>query len=102
MALGKPYFLQAVEGDEPLKYDGREMRMPLDALVEQAGVCGSGQLKVTERAGGPNASVDVAAGYGIVARDGAFQGKLAVPNYAAVNFTGVAAPPVSGTRVDLL
>lgn len=102
MALGTPYFLQAATGQDAIKYDGREMRMPLDAMIEQAGVCGSTHLQVKQRGAGANQSVDILAGYAAVAFDNAFRGKVVVPNYELLNFTGIAAPPVSGTRNDLI
>lgn len=103
MALEQTYFLGAVEGDSDIDYQAREMRIVADAAFYAEGVCGIGHFAVTQRAGGANQSVDIAAGLAVVTADvGSLQGKYLQRNNAAVNFTGIPNAPGSGTRRHIL
>lgn len=96
-ALNPPFVLQA--GSHPAD----RFRQLVESLVGgREGVVGAGALAVTEKAGTPNMSVDVAAGSAFV--DGtlaAAQGVYHVTNDAVTNLT-IAAAHATNARKDLV
>ncbi len=108
MALEQTVWLGAVPDDDTIKYVAREWRAVVDALVTTAGVCGTNDFKVTQRAAGANASFDVLAGLAVVPSSGTAQGKYVQRNNATANSAdadvavSTPAPPSSGTREHLI
>jgi hypothetical protein len=91
--------MQASGGDSAISYSGLDIRSVLDALIVSEGAIGLGSLRVSQRAGGPDFSVDVAAGFcAITGDDVALQGKYLCQNTAVVNLA-IPSPPVSGSLV---
>lgn len=95
-----PLMLQATGGDAAIDYTGPDVRQLLDVLAQE-GVCGMGELRVTQRAAGTNLTVDIAAGRGFVKGDSVSrQGKFLFDSTGTIN-TGAAGNitvPGSGTR----
>ncbi|TDD97648.1 hypothetical protein [Actinomadura rubrisoli] len=101
VTLKRPLYMQAGGGDTPFSYDAVDFRAILASVFNVGGVCNTSpaDLKVTQRSAGANFSVDVAAGYAVIAgTDVAGQGFYLVQSTATVNLV-VPPPPVSGTRV---
>ena len=103
MTLIRPLFVQQVPGDPQITYTAQELRTVIDALVGTPGVCGAGDLAVTQRGAGANFSVDVAAGHAVVTGTSiADQGKYVVQSTATVNLTLSGAPGAGFNRFDLV
>lgn len=89
-------FLQS--GSHPAE----DVRRWISATAHSEGIVGYGDLKVTEKSGTPNMSVDVAGGRAYIAGDeGTYQGTYFVENRASTN---VVIPAANGTnpRKDLI
>lgn len=103
MTLKRPLWMQAASGDTALEYAAVDDRALLRRLLYGDGilrpdVVGAG-LKVTQRAEGPNFSVDIQAGAAaIIGDDVSDQGFYLVESTATEN-RAIPAPPASGTRV---
>lgn len=97
MTIEKPLYLQTQE------YSARADRF-LTSYLFTEGVTDvpAGELRVTQRAGGPEMSVDVAAGTAVIDGDDIpDQGAYLVRVTAAENVT-IPAPPASNSRIDLV
>lgn len=102
MTLLRPLYMQKADpGDPDIEYTAQEFREFADALLDE-GRLGTGLL-VSERGAGPNTSVDVAAGYGIVTGDDvARQGKYLIRNTATYNLVMPAKPAAGNNRKDIV
>lgn len=105
MALLTPLWMEAEEGDPDIEYSAAHERAALIGTVfSREGVMDrdAGHLRVTQRAEGPNMSVDVAAGQcAIVGDDVSDQGTYLCMSTTPVNVS-VPPPPGSGTRSHLV
>lgn len=95
--INPPYVLQG--GSHSAQND----RRTLETLTLGAtGIIGDTSLKVTEKSGTPNMSVDVAAGRAVIdGTENLYQGVYHVDNQATVNLTVAASDP-SNPRIDLV
>jgi hypothetical protein len=97
MALSRPIWLQNQT------YSARLDRTFADVLFTEGVIDpGSGSLLVSERAAGPNNTVDIAVGIAVIEGDDETnQGKYVVRNEAVVNLA-FAPAPTSDSRIDLV
>jgi hypothetical protein len=97
VAIEDPLYLQTKT------YSARQDRFAFDYLfTEGVSNVSAGQLLVTQRAGGANMSVDVAAGSAFIDGDDvALQGSYLERVTATANVV-IPAPPVSNSRIDLV
>lgn len=101
MVLEVPLWLQASTGDVPIAYTAAQFRGLLSALAVP-GVTRKNDLLVSQRAGGANMSVDVAAGSCVIPGTSlSNQGYYWCRSTSVLNVTIAAAPP-SGSRTDLI
>lgn len=107
MAMLRPHFMQADEGDADIEYSAQDFRISLlGSIYSREGVLAPelGQLRVSQRGQGPNMSVDIAAGTVVITGDDvAEQGNYLMQSTTAENRdtfsdgTSIAAPG-AGTR----
>jgi hypothetical protein len=103
VTLKTPLAMQAAGGDSTISYSALDLRVLASALYRDEGLVLSGStgvdsLKVTQRAAGANFTVDIAAGFAVIAGDDVSeQGSYVVRSTATENRT-IPAPPGSGTR----
>lgn len=97
MTLKRPLLMQAAGADPTFSYSALDHRAMYDALVTTEGVISG--LKAVQRAAGANFSVDVGAGFCVIAGDDvANQGKYLCQSTAVEN-VAIPSPPVSGSRI---
>lgn len=88
---------------ENLTYSATDMRRLISAVFGTTGILHTGELAVSQHAGGANMSVDVAAGSAILAGTSvAGQGNYLFNSDAVVNVTIAAAPGTGNSRIDLI
>lgn len=101
MALLRPLYLQAAEGDSDIAYTAQMDRAGLlGAVFSREGVLDrdAGHLRVTQRGAGPSMSVDVAGGYCAIRGDDiSDQGTYVCLSTTPKNIT-VPPAPASGSR----
>jgi len=101
MALLKPLYMAAAEGDPPIPYTAQMDRAGLlSSVFSREGVLNKdgGQLRVTQRGLGAAMSVDVAAGWCAIAGDDISDQGTYVCVSTTTQSLDIPAPPASGSR----
>lgn len=101
MALLRPLYMEAAEGDPPIAYTAQMDRSGLLASVfSREGVLDKdgGHLRVTQRALGAAMSVDIAAGWCAITGDDVSDQGVYVCTTTTPYSLAIPAPPATGTR----